>query len=722
MVLSVVVAAGAIWLIILAWQAEPGAGPPAGGHPVDAGASRWALVPGLFAQRLGILAVVVAWVLAALGFGCELGALVIPAGVAAGERWLFRAGLGIGVTALLVLGLGALGAFWALSLLWLVGVAALLRRVWEERARLRAALGVRPELRGFEWVWVLVSVLALVIALVSAFLPPLTYDVLEYHLGVPARYLEAGRVAALPTNVYSNFPLTVEMHYLVGLAALGKVEGGCFAQVFNGVVSLLAALAVGALAWELFRQRGAALLAIALFATTSWFLVLASSIQFVEPTLTLLTLLALLAFVRCGASGWADMRWLVLAGLLTGFAYGAKYPAALFLAAPLATWLGVRWLVRREASGRALVHVLFFTGALLVAISPWLIKNVVVTGNPVFPLLQGAFDGGGWGEAERARWEQAHTLGIGEPRELPGDLRDLLMEKGELPALILSAGAFAFLPLLLLAPRRRPAAWALMAYVAVCLALWLVFTHRIQRFLVPTLAVAVALSAGGVEGLRTEGLRRLLRVLVTVLMGISVFGAWPGLNRLWALDLSRPEPFLRELLRVFPYPACEFARALPPGERMLSVGEARSFYFGPNVRTETVFDRKLLDELLVHEPEPKELARRLERQGFRYLFVNWWELSRLQCTYAYDYGGRKHAGYSERIDSKLFAGLEAAGAVTAVRAWGPPIYTVEMPTGWRYPPPTEREVQGGAVPAGALVAFHPALYVVYRIGEQVSGD
>jgi hypothetical protein len=152
------------------------------------------------------------------------------------------------------------------------------------------------------------------------------------------------------------------------------------------------------------------------------------------------------------------------------------------------------------------------------------------------------------------------------------------------------------------------------------------------------------------------------------------------------------------------------------------VGEARSFYFGPNVRTETVFDRKLLDELLADDPQPKELARRLEHQGFRYIFVNWWELSRLQSTYAYGYGGRKHAGYSERIDSKLFSGLEAAGAITAVRSWGPPTYTVEMPTGWRYPPLTERELGATEVPAGALVCFHPALYVIYRIGGQVSGD
>ena len=310
--LSLIAATAIIWLTVLAWQAEPAEG-----------VSRWAVVLGLFVQRLRILAVAAAWVLAVLGIGCEAGSLVLP-NVPRGERWLFRAGLGVGAMGVLILVVGALGAFWAIWVLWVLGFGALARRIWAEWREVREALGARLALEGWEWLWVLVSVVTLIVALLSMFLPPLDYDVLEYHLGVPARYLEAGRIVGLATNVYSNFPLTAEMHYLVGLAVLGKVEGGCFAKLFNIFCSLVAALGVLALARELFGSRRAALLALAVFATTGWLLVLACVKAYVEPALTAFTVLALLAFVRWTQGGSTGRRGLLFAGLLVGFACGTK--------------------------------------------------------------------------------------------------------------------------------------------------------------------------------------------------------------------------------------------------------------------------------------------------------------------------------------------------------------------------------------------------------------
>jgi len=698
--LSVAAATAVIWVLVLAWQAEP----------QSVGGSPWASVPGLLVERLHILAAALGWTLAVLGVGCALGSVVLPA-LPRGERWLFRAGLGVGATAVLVLVAGALGTLWAVWAVWVLGPAALARWVWVERRELREALGAELVLGAWEWLWVLVSVVVLILALFSVFLPPLDYDVLEYHLGVPVRYLEAGRITALPTNVYSNFPLTGEMHYLVGLSVLGKVGGGCFAKLFNLFCSVCAGLGVAALAWKLFGGRSAALLALATFATTGWLLVLACTKTYVEPVLTAFTVLAFLGFLHWLVSG--SRRGLVLTGLMVGFACGTKYPAALFLALPLAGFLGM--LVVREAGGRrrALTGGALFVAVLLAAFSPWLIKNVIVTGNPVFPLVQGLFDGGGWTGAARSRWAQAHALGVAGPATLLSQLRGLVVDSGELPALIFSPAAFIFLPLLLLVRRRRFLVLTGLGYVVLCVGLWLLFTHRIQRFLVPTVAVAVALSAGAVGTVRTEGLRRLLRGTAAVLLAVSLFMSWPWLNQAWAFDLSRPGPLLGEWLDF--YPACEFAETLPAGEKVLSVGEARSFYFGPSVHTETVFDPKLLDMLLADGPQPLQVARRLKERGFTHIFVNWRELARLQSTYAYEFGGRSHAGYSERIDSSLFQSLEDAGAITVVRAWGPSGYTVESPEGWLAPSATGELPAGADLPDGTVIVPHQSSCVIYRI-------
>ncbi len=706
LLLALSVATPVIWLWLLAWQADP-----------PRGTSHWAFVLVLVLQRLRIVGVTVAWVLAVLGVGCEVGRFVLPP-LEAGRRWLFRAALGMGVTAVLVLALGALAAGWAVGVVWVLGLAALVRRTWAERHELAQAMRSRLSLSGWEWLWVLVSVGALLLALVCLFLPPLDYDVLEYHLGVPARYLEAGRIAGLPTNVYSNFPLTAEMHYLVGLAALGKVEGGCFAKLFNLFCSALAALGVAALARELFRSRKAATLALAVFASSGWLLVLACAKAYVEPALTALVVLAVLAFL-CWSErrpGPEKRRWLLLSALLVGFACGTKYPAALFLGAPLAGWLLVAAARRKEGRKGALVGVTLFVAVAMLAFAPWLVKNVMTTGNPIFPLLQGVFGGGGWSDADLARWTQAHPLGITQLGRLAVDLQGLLTRPGELPPLIFSPAAFVFLPLVLFLRGRRRRALLLVGYVGLCVALWLLFTHRIQRFLVPALAVSIALSAGGVEALSGGRLRELLRGVAALLLLVSLVVTWPFIPGpvLWAQDLERPRTFLETYCGV--YPAYTFAEGLSSDERMLSVGEARSFYFGPDVRMETVFDPKLLDRLLADGPAPMELARRLRERGFAYVFVNWWELARLQSTYAYDYGGRGRAGYSEQIDSALFERLEEAGAISLRRAFGPSFYTLETRQGWRYSPLLEDLLKGPAVPDEGAVRRHPHLYVIYHIG------
>lgn len=708
--MSVAVAVVVIWLVALAWQAEA----------TEVGASRCGLVLRLLLQRLGIAAVGLAWVLAVLGMGCEAGVGLVD-GLSAGERWLLRAGLGMGLSAVLVLAAGALGAFWAVWVFWALGLAALARRGWLERATLREALGKRLSLGPWEWLWVLAAVLVFILALMSVFVPALAYDALEYHLGVPARYLEAGRIGGLAENVYSNFPLNAEMHYLVGLLTLGKAEGGCLAKLLNLFWSGLAGLGVAALAGKVFGSRATGLLALAVFATAGWFLVLACAVAYVEPMLVAFTVLTVLALV-CRREGGSGSRGLVLAGLLAGFACGTKYPAVLFLVVPAAGYLSLSAVAEGSGGGKALLRVGVFLGAVGLAFSPWLVKNLIVTGNPVFPLLGGLLDGGGWGAAERARWVQAHPLGISRAGRLLGDLRGLLFRTDhELPALIFSPAAFVFAPLAVFARKKGRVVGLLAGYVLLCLVFWLLFTHRIVRFLVPTLAISVVLSAAGVEAVSMGRLRNLMRGVTAVLMVLSVMMARPFISTTWAVDLSRPEAFFARYPGIFPYRACAFARGLPAGERMLAVGEGRSFYFGPNVHTETVFDPKLLDRLLADDPEPEELARRLRRQGFAYIFVNWWELSRLQSTYAYRYGGRRHAGYSERMNSRLFERLREAGVLIPVEAFGPPLYTVEGPEGWLYPPPQKPSLGNLEAAGEVAIVFHPAAYIIYRIEERDDG-
>jgi len=68
------------------------------------------------------------------------------------------------------------------------------------------------------------------------------YDVLEYHLQVPREFVESGRVAYLPHNVYAMFPLDVEMLYAAAMLIRGDAIEAAVAA--NFIHLLLGALAV----------------------------------------------------------------------------------------------------------------------------------------------------------------------------------------------------------------------------------------------------------------------------------------------------------------------------------------------------------------------------------------------------------------------------------------------------------------------------------------------
>ena len=77
-------------------------------------------------------------------------------------------------------------------------------------------------MRTFSWLDLCSSIGPfLVIMLLGSMLPAIDFDVLEYHLQGPKEYYQAGRIAFLPHNVYTNMPFGVEMLHLAGMEVMG---------------------------------------------------------------------------------------------------------------------------------------------------------------------------------------------------------------------------------------------------------------------------------------------------------------------------------------------------------------------------------------------------------------------------------------------------------------------------------------------------------------------
>jgi len=620
-------------------------------------------------------------------------------------RWrlLLAAGLGVGLVSLLMLTLGSLGLLqrWLwVAILSAGGAAGILQLVRYTRPDARrhdsgiqvngapdaAAAGTPGRL---VWLWLLVVPFAATAILASSVPAGLLwpeegngYDVLEYHLGAPREYFEAGRIGYLPHNIYSNFPFNVEMLYLLSMVLHGDPVAAVFtAQFINFWLGVLAVAAIW-LAGREISPAGGILAGVA--AATCPMLTFLSGIAYVENGMVFFTALALAATIRLARANHADcLKWCAAAGLFAGLACGSKYTAIPMVAAPLLLSISMlSWRGDRRAVAGPIVYVT----CALFTFAPWMIKNVVHTGNPLFPLARSVFHEreGLWTDADAERWQHGHRLAeVDRPwwPRLKRIWREFL--KSDRYGLAIGYGAIfgsllaVWLPFRGAAeaahrdmpdddPRKARMAefphtgWDTLAAIGpmalIGIVVWIFGTHMAGRFAVSTVpAAAVMVGTVAQRPLRfPTGVLALLACLFATTCAVGTF-----------LHASKAGVYLkspvgRDLLPIASGadptftddPVAQLNALTAQGHRVLLIGEARRFYLDPGMDYCVIFSRNPFAEAAAQR-DAAGLLDWLREHEYDHVYVNWDELERFRQTYGLWHGLEDVPG--------LFARLEAAG-------------------------------------------------------------
>ncbi len=612
----------------------------------------------LVIYRLMIIVIAFLIVVGAAAFGMKLFRLLVP-DASVWERFVFGAGLGLGVLSILVLVLAHVTTS-VLPVLF----AACPVSIFLFRKELYP-LPSLPEGTLSRFVCILLAVFFL-LSLAMCFLPSRDYDVLEYHLGAPAEYLRGGRMHFLPHNVYASFPANMEMLYLLALS-VGHLSfpGAAVARVVNLLVVALAAGALYAVGKEFVTKTAGLLAAAALLVHPLTTLVAADA--YAEGGLVLYTVLALHAAVACVKR--ASPRWAAASGIAAGLALGCKYTAALFVAVP-----AVLIIVVAARNWKGVARAALAACCCTAAFSPWAVRNIVNTGNPVYPLGYRMFGGAGWSAEQDARFAKAHRPPEPTAEEISSGKKDdsLLERMLDFVAGAKSASPFllAFVPLALILARDRRT-WIALGFFLLCYALWHFATHRVERFMLPAIP-ALCLLAGIGADRAGEG-SPLVRFAAAVCLTVSaVFIAATEHIRLDVLSVAcgvkSAEGWLDETSADSTY-STEAALAmngLPEGSRVLLVGEARVYYLEVPTVYAVVFSDGSIEGILAGGPEPA-LAR-MRELGITHLYVNWCEIRRLRETYGYTYDGRKRVGYLPH--TRLMDLFEMVERLSLERSWG----------------------------------------------------
>ncbi len=299
------------------------------------------------------------------------------------ERLALQVGFGLGMIALVLLALGMVGATSQL-LLWLLVLLPLplsLYRMYKDARNLH-----RPPTRAL----VIFITVALLLILIRALSPPTAWDSLVYHLTGPKLYQEAGRIHHDIDLAYLGFPKAGSMIYLLGLQLAGPGLAQLLHLTFFGLILVLTP--------GLVRQAapGRGWLSIAILVAVPSAALLAGW-AYVE-WIAAFGALASYTLIRASDSGRVD-RALILAAFFAALALNSKYTTI---------WIvfGLSLVVLlRGRSFRRWAAFLFGTTIFVV---PFLLSNLVLTGNPVYPFF---FEGVFW-DGHRAFWYSRVGTGL----------------------------------------------------------------------------------------------------------------------------------------------------------------------------------------------------------------------------------------------------------------------------------------------------------------------
>jgi len=284
--------------------------------------------------------------------------------------------IALGIYSYLILALGLLGWLYRLpvfgvSLPFLAGGAYWL---WKNRQfcklKWKDEIGKDPLVVFL----IVIVVIQILINLLGALSPELSFDALWYHLTTAKIYVQNHQILYLPGWLLwpANVPRLADMFYVVSLLFSNEI----LAKLVHFTFGILSVVALFNLLKRYFNLR-LSLLGVVTFYTmliVGW----QSTTAYVELVRVFFEILALSCFLQWVETKKENLLW--EAGILVGLAMATKILAF----GSLFAFLILIFVLRKKGW---LKQILKFVGLAMLAVSPWLVFSFVHTGNPLFPLF-----------------------------------------------------------------------------------------------------------------------------------------------------------------------------------------------------------------------------------------------------------------------------------------------------------------------------------------------
>ena len=607
------------------------------------------------------------------------------------ERLIFRMGAGLSLLSLITLACGLAGQLNRIALFSAVGSVGGLTLIHRMRSRggpddfsgrATAEAAVKSSFPWLRNITLLIVVPFAAYLLLGSLTPPVDFDVREYHLQGPKEWFQQGHISFLRHNVYTSFPFLSEMLLLAGMVVMGDWWSGALCgQLVLACFQLLSAGCVFAMARRWVSSE-AGWLAMLIYLTTPWTLRI-SLIAYAEGAIAFyMTASAMLALlIRQRGSGTSGGP-VLLCGVLAGSAMASKYTGLISAVIPALALLTISWQTKVSPNANEKKHletpwfrrylktISCYSIGVLLAIAPWLLRNLADTGNPVYPLAWSILGGSEWSDEMNARWKPAHASKEHDPGLiLTKHYQDVALYNTWTSGLL-----FAFaVPAVLLSGRYLFLRY-LLGLLVWGFGTWWALTHRIDRFWVPLIPLLSVLCGSLWELSRTVMWKSFVTLVLLSVTAYNVFFCTLAIVGFHAglMDLQQARELAIRSDILF------LNQNLPESARVLMVGEAEVFDADFALVYNTTFDDSIFEQWTTHPDDHslpvKErrmndvaaIKARLSAEKITHVFVNWGEILRYRRPDSYGY-----AEYVQpaRIQQLVDCGILRSRRTFLLRPW-----------------------------------------------------
>jgi hypothetical protein len=503
------------------------------------------------------------------------------------ERLIFSVGIGMVLFVYIGFLMGALRLLYK-HILLSISLLIMIFCIREAKCLIWQKAKKKREADGMLWPFVVVILL---ISLLSVFTPRISWDGATYHLYAPRVYIENRGFCLISRNICSNMPFNIEMLYMLALLAKDYI----LAKLIHFAFSVLLIFAISSFCSRFLSARCASLSCLVF--VTNPVVTFEMSICYIDIALAFYSFCALYSFIL-----WTELkekRWLWVSAIFCGTALGVKYTAFFFLLV-LAIGIGVELVfVQRERMVRMVKDVAIFSAISLTLLSPWLIKNIILVKNPVYPLLYNIFGGVEWCREFSVGWKNFfYSIGMGR------ELLDYLL----LPFRMVVMGNMGhsrfdgtvnplyliFVPLLPFCKLNKVILY-LLGYSLLFLCFWALTTQQ-MRFFIPALPALSMMTAHSIDGLSKVAKKDWAwYVLLVFVIAVSAFCELPHAKKVLKDDLSvllgteSKDAYLTRTHQ--PYAMfCYINRELPEDSKLLFIWENRGFFCKRDYISDTLFE------------------------------------------------------------------------------------------------------------------------------------